>query len=215
MGKVVICIWSRSHFKIQKVALACYTCLIVAVFLYVCVCARTFNVSSEGVTLLWQLARRRPGWHLPEMTRFLVCSFKAENLKVCLEDKPYRREKHFSGCVTKCHIFVFYVGLCGVKSVEMFRQEKENKMSEAASYLFVCCGWCIFVGLACKCPCVLWCFPQSCLIWLCCFLFFFKSVRPAGGVLHFHPDNVCSEDRDKVSMKHDHRLFSLLFFWFK
>lgn len=38
---------------------------------------------------------------------------------------------------------------------------------------------------------------------------------PAGGVLHFHPDNVCSEDRDKVSMKRDHGLLPLLcsLFW--
>lgn len=30
----------------------------------------------------------------------------------------------------------------------------------------------------------------------------FFPLWPAGGVLHFHPDNVCSEDRDKVSIKH-------------
>lgn len=64
--------------------------------------------------------------------------------------------------------------------------------------------------------CRLCCFPAgptyvhdvSCdiwLIWLCCF-----PLWPAGGVLHFHPDNVCSEDRDKVSMKHDHCLLPLL-----
>lgn len=40
----------------------------------------------------------------------------------------------------------------------------------------------------------------------------FASLWPAGGVLHFHPDNVCSEDLDKVSMKHDRRLQPVLWF---
>ena len=40
----------------------------------------------------------------------------------------------------------------------------------------------------------------------------FFSLWTAGGVLHFHPDNVCSEDLDKVSMKHDHRLQPVLWF---
>lgn len=41
--------------------------------------------------------------------------------------------------------------------------------------------------------------------WLDCFF----SLWPAGGVLHFHSDSVCSEDLDKVSMKHDHCLLHL------
>lgn len=40
----------------------------------------------------------------------------------------------------------------------------------------------------------------------------FASLWPAGGVLHFHPDNVCSEDLDKVSMQHDRRLQPVLWF---
>lgn len=38
---------------------------------------------------------------------------------------------------------------------------------------------------------------------------FSPPLWPTGGVLHFHPDNVC-EDRDKVSMKHE--LWLLLLF---
>lgn len=46
--------------------------------------------------------------------------------------------------------------------------------------------------------------------WLdCCFVLFFFSLWPAGGVLHFHSDSMCSEDLDKVSMKHDHCLLHL------
>lgn len=44
---------------------------------------------------------------------------------------------------------------------------------------------------------------------------FFFPLWPAGGVLHFHPDNVCSEDRDKVSMKHELCLLPLLCSWFE
>lgn len=34
-------------------------------------------------------------------------------------------------------------------------------------------------------------------------LCFISPLSTAGGVLHFHPDNMCSEDRDKVSSEHD------------
>lgn len=33
-------------------------------------------------------------------------------------------------------------------------------------------------------------------------------------MLHFHPDNVCSEDGNKVSMKYNHCLLPLLCFYF-
>ncbi len=47
------------------------------------------------------------------------------------------------------------------------------------------------------------------------YLIMFFPLWPAGGVLHFHPDNVCSEDRDKVSMKHDQCLLPPLCCWFE
>lgn len=51
----------------------------------------------------------------------------------------------------------------------------------------------LFFSLPNACTwCVLWCFSYL--------IMSFFSLWPAAGLLHFHPDNVCSEDRDKVSM---------------
>lgn len=65
----------------------------------------------------------------------------------------------------------------------------------------LCCWCCISVGLSyvhasCKVDSFL---SHS----LSDYVFFLPLLWPAG-VLHFHPDNVCSEDREKVSTKHDH-----------
>lgn len=72
----------------------------------------------------------------------------------------------------------------------------------------MCCWWCCFsVGLTYV--------LMTCLVIFFLFDYVFFPLWPAGGVLHFHPDNVCSEDRDKVSMKHDHCLLPLLCSWFE
>lgn len=59
-------------------------------------------------------------------------------------------------------------------------------------------------AFSCLSKCISTCFPQ-----LCFHLIKLFVLWSAGGVLHFHPDNVCSEDRDKVRMKDDRFLFWL------
>lgn len=70
----------------------------------------------------------------------------------------------------------------------------------------MCCWWwwCFSVGLMYV--------LMTCLVIFLLFDYVFFPLWPAGGVLHFHPDNVCSEDRDKVSMKHE---TTLLCSWFE
>ncbi len=152
----------------------------------VSLCARAFHGTSEGMICLWEPERMSPVWHLPEMASSLVCLFKAGNSKACLEDRLWVRTvtllvKQDAGCT----FFVITVGFCSFKCVQanqpgfinittfsgiQWAVRMENKIK--GNQLPVCCC-CISVGLASVCPCVLWCFSQPYLIWLC---FFFSSV---------------------------------------